>query len=100
VKELAGNSEISSASTSAVVDRLEGVGLVSRQRNDRRIDPEQIDPLSERNATLAVEDRIATLAVELDDERADTVRQFLAELADAVDSECHEPESGWPTASR
>jgi hypothetical protein len=73
---------------------------VTRQRNDhdrrsfavvpvdRRIDPDQIDPLSER---------IATLAVDLDDDRADVICQFLAQLADAVDSECKEPEAGWPT---
>lgn len=102
-KELAAYLEISSASTTAVIDRLEGVGLVTRQRNDhdrrslavvpvdRRIDPEQIDPLSER---------IATLAVDLDDDHAEVICQFLAQLADAVDSECQEPESGWPAASR
>lgn len=99
-KELAAYLEISSASTTAVIDRLEGVGLVTRQRNDhdrrslavvpvnRRIDPEQIDPLSER---------IATLAVNLDDDRADVICQFLAQLADAVDSECQEPSRGWST---
>lgn len=94
---------ISSASTTAVIDRLEGVGLVTRQGNDRdrrslavvpgdrRIDPEQIDPPSER---------IAALTVDLDDERAEVICQFLARLPDAVDSECQEPESRWQTASR
>lgn len=94
---------ISSASTTAVIDRLEGVGLVTRQGNDRdrrslavvpvdrRIDPEQIDLPSER---------IAALAVDLDDERAEVICQFPARLAEAVDSECQEPESRWQTASR
>lgn len=101
-KELAAHLEISSASTTAVLDRLEGVGLVTRRRNDhdrrsiavvpvdRRIDPDQIDPLSER---------IATLAIDLDDDRAAAVCEFLDELADIVDDECQEPAAGWPTAS-
>lgn len=102
-KELAQHLEISSASTTAVIDRLEGVGLATRQRSehdrrsvsvvpvDRRIDPEQIDPLSER---------IATLAVNLDDDQADIIADFLVQLADAVDQECQRPNASGNAASQ
>jgi DNA-binding MarR family transcriptional regulator len=101
-KDLRDHLELTSGSVTAVIDRLQGVGLVSRRRSDhdrrpltivpvdRRIDPDQIDPLSER---------IATLAVELDDDRAEAIADFLGRLADAVDGECNEPETGWPSAS-
>lgn len=102
-KQLAEHLQITSASTTAVIDRLEGVGLVTRQRHpedrrrlsvvpvDRRVDPDKIDPLSER---------IATLAVELPDDRAAVVCEFLGSLADIVDGECAEPADGWSSVTR
>jgi DNA-binding MarR family transcriptional regulator len=101
--QLAEHLQITSASTTAVIDRLEGVGLVTRQRHpedrrrlsvvpvDRRVDPDKIDPLSER---------IATLAVELPDDRAAIVRDFLERLVGIVDGECSEPADGWSSVAR
>jgi DNA-binding MarR family transcriptional regulator len=100
-KDLRDHLELTSGSVTAVIDRLQGVGLVTRQRSDqdrrsltvvpvdRRIDPDQIDPLSER---------IAALAVNLNDDHARVVADFLERLADAVDAECQEPEAGWSSA--
>lgn len=82
---------ITAASTTALLDRLQGASLITRKPNpddrrsvllypvDRRQDPDSIDPLTER---------IATLAANLTDADATTVATFLSDLAHLVDNEC------------
>lgn len=90
-KDITNHVGITSASTTALLDRLEGVGLATRvpsERDrrslrvvpvDRRQDPNKLDPLSER---------IAALAAELPHAEAETVCDFLQRLAEVVDDEC------------
>lgn len=82
---------VSTASTTAILDRLTGVGLVTRRPHprdrraiiieptDRRRDMEDIDPLSKR---------IAEAARELDHDESQIVARFLTRVADLVDEEC------------
>jgi hypothetical protein len=47
----------------------------------------------------ALSERIAALAVELGDNRAEVISQFLSQLGSAIEEECQNPTSGWPATS-
>ncbi|WP_207455892.1 MarR family winged helix-turn-helix transcriptional regulator [Desertivibrio insolitus] len=90
-KQLGQLLDISSAATTSLLDRLSGVGLVTRAPHptdrraimltptDRRKDLDAIDPLSKQ---------IAEAARELDREQSQAVRAFLGRVVDLVEREC------------
>lgn len=85
---------VSSASVSAILDRLHAGGMISVRRNpddgrskliaplDRDADADEIDPMTAR---------IRRMASSLSTADAELVARFLEEIADAVDQECDGP---------
>jgi DNA-binding MarR family transcriptional regulator len=80
---------VSSASTTALIDRLVQAGLVERRTNDA--DRRSVDLVPTRAAfgdtgpMVAAQEQIAAQAAELSDEDAQTVTRFLTKMRETVD---------------
>ena len=89
--EIARHLAISSASTTALLDRLERGGALERLKHptDRRSILIAITPEAEARLSATVEEydrRLARLSAELSDDERTTVERFLARLTEAADS--------------